>query len=422
MSRRRTKGEGGIDDYATAGGTRWRASWREPIDFERPELGKRQRSSGGHLTKELARAALREALGRVDAGTPTAVTKDSFGAYAMTWLATRRVEEATFNTYHRLLTLHAIPSIGATKISAIRPSTLAGLYRQLERSGSRRKGSEGAGLGPNTIRKVHDAVRSVLDAAVEDGLISSNPARREAAAPPTTREVRRAKPEMVVWTPAQVRAYLRWLRSSSDTMRYMFSFVALTGVRRGEALALAWKDLDLKRGTAVIRRATTRTFLKGQGQRIKTGKTKSDRERVIDLDDATIADLKAQRRLLSTFDMSLVRADALVFVDPDGSTIKPDRALDRFKSTQRRYNAVADPHLRLPELALHSLRHTHASNLLAAGVHPKIVQERLGHATIAITLDLYSHSMPTTQRNAVAALARLLSEDDGDESATSGVG
>ena len=173
-----------------------------------------------------------------------------------------------------------------------------------------------------------------------------------------------------------------------------------TGTRRSEALGLRWSDLDLKAARASIRQ----TVKLVDKQIVISPRTKSARARVIALDRATVASLRSwkttqqRERLLQG---AHVEADDLVFALPDGRPYNPDRFSREFKRRQERHEVR-------PVIRLHDLRHTWATLALQAGVHPKVVQERLGHSSIAITLDIYSHVTGPMASDAAEQVAGLI--------------
>jgi integrase len=177
-------------------------------------------------------------------------------------------------------------------------------------------------------------------------------------------------------------------------------------MRRGEALGLQWGDVDMQGQRIAIRRAAVLVKERGKGERIVIKPPKSGRTRVIDIDDGSLRVLKARRDKLAGIRRDLAAATAYVFPDDSGGVAHPERFSRRFtaaivrarKWLARREGRPSEPARDLlPTIRLHDLRHTNATMLLTAGVHPKVVQERLGHQTIAITMDLYSHVQPTTQ-------------------------
>ena len=171
-------------------------------------------------------------------------------------------------------------------------------------------------------------------------------------------------------------------------------------MRRGEVLALRWSDIDLDGGILSV----TRTLEKSRngGLKFKQPKTQKSR-RTISLPGITVDALKLHRVEQAELMLSLGAGwneDGLVCMKNAGDPITPDTLTSNFKNMIKRTG--------LPLIRLHDLRHTHATQLLKAGVHPKIAQERLGHATIAVTLDLYSHVMPGMQEDAAMKVDRVL--------------
>lgn len=199
---------------------------------------------------------------------------------------------------------------------------------------------------------------------------------------------------MKTWTADQLRAFLDRVRD--DRLYAAWRFSATTGVRRGELLGLPWADLDLD--TA---RASIAETLIGARER-STPKTDSGR-RSIALDPETVLALRAHADQQADEMAALGPAyqeNGLVFCREDGSPIWP-RSFSRMFA--RHVDAAA-----LPVIPLKNLRHTHATLALQAGVHPKVVQERLGHAKISITMDIYSHAIPAMQADAAATVAALI--------------
>lgn len=181
--------------------------------------------------------------------------------------------------------------------------------------------------------------------------------------------------------------------------------LATTGMRRGEAVGLRWSDIDLDRGTVSVNQSVTTV-----GTKVVFSPPKSDRRRRLVLDRDTvrvlIAHRDAQRRDRELLGAPVGRGDP-VFAEPDGQPIHPDVVTRRFKTLVRQSGL---PPLRGP----HDLRHTWASLALAAGVHPKVVSDRLGHSTISITIDTYSHAIPSLDADAAATVASQLFGDAGE--------
>jgi integrase len=174
---------------------------------------------------------------------------------------------------------------------------------------------------------------------------------------------------------------------------------------RGEALALRWRDLDEARLS--VRRSVGLVRTKGEGAEFVEGPTKSGRDRVVDLDPQTIAALRAWRLTRAGLDLRLARDDALMFGDLEGRHQHPEFFTRRFTRSlaiaRRELGADA-----LPAIRLHDLRHTHATLLLKARVPVKVVSERLGHASVMITMQIYAHTLPGMQSEAAATFAALI--------------
>jgi integrase len=398
MSARRRPGEGGVDSYSTGRGVRYRATWREPEDPE--DLGSRrvQRTKGGFEDYKAAATFLRKKLTDVEEGRIVRAGAVTFGRFAAQWLAGFRGAATTSSQYRRYLRLYVDPHLGDLPLDQVRATTLAALYRRLERSGS----AKGGPLSPSTVRKVHVLVNEILQTAVDDHRITTNPARHPRANPPSVSEVRGAHPETVTWSPSELTRFLSWTeRQRDDPLRYLWTSAALTGLRRGELLGLTWGDVDLDARVLSVRRSRTVVRQKGEKTVEILSLPKSRHARAVDLGRLAVEALRAQRRETVRIDLSMAASARPVFSYPDGTRIPPDMASKRFGAAVRRYNAACAPDDRVPQIRLHDLRHTHATHLLQAGAQPKVVQERLGHSTISITMDLYSHVMPTVQREAV---------------------
>ena len=181
-------------------------------------------------------------------------------------------------------------------------------------------------------------------------------------------------------------------------------------MRRGELLALRWRDVDLDAATIASLRSVGVVRNKGEGAEIVEATTKTDKSRrVIDIDPATVAVLRAWKRERGEVALSLARPDALVFSDLEGGYLHPERFWRTWKTTVARCRTGLGEDAP-PVITIHDLRHTHASLLLSAGEPPKTVSERLGHASITVTLSVYGHVMPGDQKRAASRFAALVGE------------
>lgn len=251
----------------------------------------------------------------------------------------------------------------------------------------------GGGLSPRSIRYVHTILHRGLKDAVRWGRLARNPA--DAADPPRASAM--PSPELKTWTADELRYFLEYI--AEDRLHPAFMLLATTGMRRGEALGIRWADLDLEASRVSIRQTV---IVINHNVRFGTPKTAKGK-RTVALDTVSVAALRVhrQRQLEERMLMGAGWQDhGLVFTTPLGGPLHPERFSRDFNKRVARAG--------LPRITLHSLRHTWATLALEAGVNPKVVQERLGHAGIAITLQVYSHVSATMQANAAETVAGLV--------------
>ncbi|MDQ3646595.1 MAG: site-specific integrase [Actinomycetota bacterium] len=191
------------------------------------------------------------------------------------------------------------------------------------------------------------------------------------------------------WTALELKHFLSSVRE--DPLYPLWFVLAMTGIRRGEALGLRWSDVDLDRCQLMIRQTVVAA---GNQIHLSTPKTTRGR-RVVALDRPTVVVLRAHQVSRA----ALTRGE-LLFHDGSGHPLHPVGVSKRFTAVVERAG--------LPRIRLHDLRHTHATVALEAGIHPKIVSERLGHATVALTLDIYSHALQHMQRDAADQIAAIV--------------
>ena len=400
--RSRSRRKGSIQRYETKkSGTRWRYQLWVPRDPDYPDLGMKKHSKAGFLTADEADDAMQEALVKRKNNERFSGRIPKLGAYAELWLESRpRLEASTLKGYRKHIRNHVIPQLGEVRLDHLTPSRLAHHYRDLERSGRKDYGHVGEPLSPNTVQHVNVLLGSILDAAVEDGHISVNPAKKKAANPPTASEVLAARPEITTWNGQELRTVLDWIRDDPrDELYALWLIFAFTGMRRSEVLALRWNDLNSKTGRISIRRAVDTVHR----HRTKTPKTGT--YRVIDVDDEVISTLNALKTERAAISFELVKPDAYIFSTDDGNLRSPSSVTSLWA---RRLTWLQQVHPEISRVDLKGLRHTHATILLEQGVSPKVIQERLGHTTITTTMNVYSHVTPTMQRAAVKEFTRTL--------------
>jgi len=298
-----------------------------------------------------------------------------------------KVSAKTFERYAEIVDKQLIPALGHYQLAKLKPLQIQGYYAKALETG-RRDGK--GGLSPQTVLHHHRVLRAALRRAVMWGLLGINPADAVEPPRPTRKETR-------VLSDSDAATLLR---AVEPTRHYVPTLLALTtGMRRGEILGLRWADLDLDAGTLAVRQTLEQTRA---GLRFKEPKTQKSR-RLVPLASIAIEALRAHRgtQVASRLALGVVYQDSdLVFPAPDGQPWNPGSFSAAF------IKLAVDA--RLPRLRFHDLRHSHATQLLRLGIHPKIVSERLGHATTGITLDLYSHVVPGMQDDAVAQVDKSL--------------
>ena len=206
---------------------------------------------------------------------------------------------------------------------------------------------------------------------------------------------------MSVWSPPEVRRFLAFV--ADDRLVAMWRLFLVTGMRRGEVAGLRWIDVDLEAGRLSVQH--TRVLVYSAAQ-VSEPKTKRSR-RVIALDGGTVDALREHQMRQGAereYAEEVWVESGYVFVREDGMPMDPDRISHLFRVTVEAAG--------LPKIRLHDLRHTAASLALATGIHPKVVSERLGHSSVAITLDIYSHLTPGLQEDAAERLGEILDVDD----------
>jgi integrase len=249
-----------------------------------------------------------------------------------------------------------------------------------------------SGLSPATVCKMHSILRKALKQAVLDGLIPRNVC--EAVKPPKV-----GRKEITPLDRQQAKVLLE--AASGDRLEALYVLAIHTGMREGELLGLKWEDVDLERGTLRLRHALVR-----EGGKTVLGDLKTPKSRRSVRLTGTAADAlrgHLERQLMEMERMgSLYQPGGLVFATERGTLINPSNLRNRsFKPLLKRAG--------LPDICLHDLRHTCATLLLSQGTHPKLVQELLGHATTAMTLDTYSHFLPSMGDQTVRTMEVALS-------------
>jgi integrase len=306
-----------------------------------------------------------------------------------------RFYPGTADGYRDIVRAHIIPELGAIRLPELKPEHLQTYYAHLLKSG--RIQGEG-GLSAQTVKNHHRVLSKALNHAVKQGRLMRNVALAV--------ELPRCEyKRMSYLSPEDVNHFLNFAK---DTPFYVLFYTAIyTGLRRGELLALRWKDIDLDFATLSV--VQTLQHIPKAGYVIKEPKTRQSR-RLVDLPTSLAIMLREykQEQVLTFKNLwgNTITPDNLVFCTIEGKPLPPNGVTKAFRDLARKagYRGVR----------FHDLRHTHATLMLRQGIHPKIVSERLGHTSIMITLDTYSHVLPGLQ----AAAAQRFDEGLGTDASS----
>lgn len=325
-------------------------------------------------SKKDAEKRLSELLHQKDTGLSVRLTRQTLADYLKDWLkdtAYPNMTSRTFEGYQAMIKRHIIPCLGQITLTQLRPQHIQRLYGTLLATGKAR-----------TCEYCHFTLRKSLRDAVRMGILAHNPTD-------ALQRPRVARREMSIMSDRDIHLFLEFARSTEYYP--LFYTLLFTGLRRNEALALRWSDIDLLMTQLSVSRFLLQ-LVKGQVgfSQPKTSKSR----RVIALSPSIVSVLRehreAQEKLRQTLELELSDND-LVFCHYDGTPYRPDTISHAWRKLAIKTGIT---------VRLHDARHTHASLMLKGGVHPKIVQERLGHATISTTLDTYSHVVPGLQQAA----------------------
>lgn len=359
--------------------------WYVVVELPRdPRTGKRrQRTFRVQGTKRDAERLLREKLHAFDHGTHVEPNTMTVADWLKKWLRDSvedHVRAKTARDYHERanqITAH----LGQIRLMELTALDVEAMYRRLA----------DLGLSSRTIRYDHTVLRKAVDDAVRLGLVGRNVVA--SARPP-----RLQQREMSVLTKEQAQALL--MAAHGDRLETFVRLALATGMRKGEMLGLWWSDIDWDAGCLYVRRS-----LSGHGSRKQLTEPKNrTSRRTVTLDATTLQHLRRHRRqhLERRLGEEVGRGNSdLVFVTAAGKPMDPRNVARSFKRLLAKAGLP-------PTVRIHDLRHTHATLLFEAGEHPKVVSERLGHSSIQITLDVYTHMVPHLQREAATVIEQLI--------------
>lgn len=375
---KRLAGEGSI--YQRADG-RYCAALR----YEDPTTGARRRKVlYGKTATEVGRK-LKAATRRAERGAPLLDSTATVSAWLAHWsdepLRASNRKATTQELYRHIVKKHLQPAaLGALSLARLRPSHIDTLILDLRAKK----------LADSTVRQIYTVLRQALAAAVRDGLLAANPS--EKVPRPSV-----ARTEARFLSNGDVAALL----TAAATSRYytLLWVIATTGLRKGEALALKWTDLDLKAGTLAVRGTLSRV----DGALVVTEPKTASSRRVLPLSPAVVAVLKAQKRTQTTEKLhagNLWRDSGHVFTTEAGGPVEPRNVLRAF--------ATAAKAAKITGANVHTLRHSAATGWLEAGYNLKAVSDLLGHSDISITGNIYAHTSQETARAAMETRSAAL--------------
>jgi len=353
------------------------------LETRDPATGKRRRKWHSFTgTKRKAQIECARLISERQRGTYLEPNKTTVAQFLDRWLADvkSRVSPKTFERYEQVCHKNIVPLLGAVLLPKLKPAEISKAYAEALTSG-RRKGT--GGLSPRTVHHMHVVLRGALAQALKWEMLVRNPAG--AVDPPKV-----GHSTMRIYDLGQTAELFEIARGKRI---YVPAILAvLCGLRLGEIAALRWRNVDLARGQLAVVQSAEQTKA---GVRYKA--PKSGHGRTVALSATAVAELKA-RRIQQAQELLKVGKrlsdDDFVVAQADGSPLRPHslgQEWVRFLATTT-----------LPRIRFHDLRHTHATHLLASGVHPKVASERLGHSKVGITLDLYSHVLPNMQADAAS--------------------
>ena len=371
---------------------RGKGNWYAIIDRPNPVIGKRRQKWQKLKAKGKREAQIECArfVSQMSDGTFVDSKRVTVRQFLETWLAFKKpnVSPRSYQRYEELALKNIAPLLGEITLTQLRAEHISQAYAKAIESG-RRNGK--GGLSPRTIHHMHRVLRQALAQAMKWDKLIKNPCDMLAKNDRPKIE----KKSVVTLDPAATMKMLSAARESRLFVPMLLG--SMCGVRRGEIAALVWDDVRWDQEQLTVRNSIEQTK---SGCREK--ETKGSKCRTIAMPSLLIEDLKTWRvRQAQEFLRLGMRPDGntRIITKADGSSPTPQSLTDMVSKFMKRRGL---------SVRLHGLRHSHASHLLAENVHPKIVQERLGHYSIAITMDIYSHLMPNMQADAAAKVDAAL--------------
>lgn len=356
------------------------SSWYYVFSYYDEAGKRRQKKQRGFKTKKEAEKCLVQALNALNNQNYVEPSTLAYKDFLSDWFASKKnsIGVQTASSYEQYLNNRIIPSLGNVKINRLKPIDIQKYVNALKEEG----------LAGATIKKIFDIIRSSLEYGVDFNLIQVNVAQK-------VKLPKIESTEMTVWDGQQTNAFLQI--AQEDPSYIAFYLAVSTGMRQGELLGLRWKDIDFEKGCLYVRQTLShdgKTFLTG-------AKTKASL-RTIGLSNKAIEKLKKHKSYMDKMkrDCPSYQDNDLVVCTQIGTPINPS-------NLRRSFNRLIEK-AAVPKIRFHDLRHTHATLLLSEGINVKVISERLGHSSIKITLDTYSHVLPIMQEEAAKTLDAII--------------
>jgi len=373
MAKRRGKGEGSITQLKNG-------LWQARITYHEDGVVKRKAFYG--KTRKEAQEKLTEALANLQRGLPLAPNeKQTVGEFIQHWLETvakGQLRPNTYESYCQVFRIRILPHIGGVRLTKLTPQHISGMYAKLQESG----------LSARSAQYAHAVLHKALNQAVRWNLIPRNPADLVDAPKPKRKE-------LDILSPEQAEALIQ--AAKGERLEALFVLAITTGLRKGELLGLKWQDVDWNEGKLHVRRALTSVKGGFLEQPPKNGKGRTVVLTKLALNALHKHRAKQLEERLQAGEYW--HGSDYVFASEVGRPLQPKTVFAKFKHLLKKAG--------LPDIRFHDLRHTAATLLLRQGVHPKVVQEMLGHSSIQMTMDVYSHVLPDLQREAANKLDSL---------------
>ncbi|NOU92246.1 tyrosine-type recombinase/integrase [Paenibacillus sp. LMG 31456] len=336
----------------------------------------------GYKTKREANDELVRLQNEVQAVEYVGISHKTVGEFMEYWLVNVRKHECEETSYYNnalYLKNHIIPGLGKYKLQQLSPVLCQKFVNDMHQKGYAR----------NTIDRVCTLIKLALDSAIDYKYIKVNHMRK-------VKLPKAQKKEMRIWTLSQANHFLHFVKNK----RYycVYALALMTGMRQGEILGLRWKDINFDKKIITVRQTLTH-----YGKCLKSGAKTTSSERIISLPDQLISILKKQQNEYMAFKLQVdpfIDLDLVVYNLKNGGSLFPANLTKTYIKDVKQSG--------LPHIPFHSLRHTHATMLIEKNVNVKVISERLGHSKIGVTLDVYSHVLPSMQQDVAHKLDEII--------------